>query len=200
MQLKVCMVKKMFGKRLKIIRNELKISQIEMAKALNISIKGYWNYENDEREPKLEILKRIVEKFNINPHWLLTGDGEIFFKNEESLNNTYFYKEKFTNIEDAYRNFGKRLTIIQDNNQYSDSKMAEILNISHCAYINIKLCKKEPNIKIINKLKKIFDVDINWLLYGEKWYDINEKNNLQCPELTSNEIMILKKIFMKTFL
>ncbi len=189
------MVERMFGKRLKIVRNELKKSQIEMAEALNISVKGYWNYENGEREPKLEILKRLVEKFNINAYWLLTGKSENIFNNISNL----FYdenvdKNKFLNIDKAYKNFGKRLTFIQDYNRYTDSKMAEILQINHTSYLDIKLCKKEPNIKLLNNLKKSFNVDMNWLLYGEDGYEFGKENKFNYPELTSNEIMILKKI------
>lgn len=190
------MVEKMIGKRLKIIRQELGLSQIEMANALSISVKGYWNYENDEREPKLELLKKIVEKFKVNALWLLTGEDDIFINNVGNKYNNLL-QTKPLDIEEGYKNFGKRLTVIQDNNCFTDSKMADILKISHCFYINLKLCKKEPDIKIINNIKKYFNIDVNWLLYGEEGYIHRKDSSVKYPGLTSDEIMILKKIASK---
>lgn len=34
-----------------------------------------WMYENDRREPRLEVLGRIARACNVSADWLMTGEG-----------------------------------------------------------------------------------------------------------------------------
>ncbi len=66
------------GKRLKDLRKKLGFSQAQMAKQLNIALSSYQYYEREEREPSAGLLQRIVTTFEVNPTWLLTGEGPMF--------------------------------------------------------------------------------------------------------------------------
>lgn len=65
------------GSRLKQLREFMGDSQDTFAKKLGISLKAYWNYENDERSMPSEMLYNIIRLYGINTNWLLTGDGEM---------------------------------------------------------------------------------------------------------------------------
>lgn len=66
-------MKQSLGERLKIARG--KITQTDFSAELGVSKNTYVRYERDQRIPDAELLSVICQKFNINPSWLLLGEG-----------------------------------------------------------------------------------------------------------------------------
>ena len=65
--------------RLKIIRETLGLTQREWASKLNINgVVSVSRWENGTRQPNYVILSILANTYNINLHWLLTGQGEMF--------------------------------------------------------------------------------------------------------------------------
>ena len=64
--------------RIKIVREALKLSQREFGEKLGVSRDVIGNLEYDRVKPKELLLKHICQLYGVNPHWLQTGDGEIF--------------------------------------------------------------------------------------------------------------------------
>ena len=56
---------KMFGDKLKQIRKQNKIGQVELAKKLNVANGTISMWENNLRTPDLETIKKIAKVFNI---------------------------------------------------------------------------------------------------------------------------------------
>lgn len=54
-----------FGKNLKRIRVESNLTQMEIAKKLNVSLKTVSHWESNYTEPNLQMLKKIKEILNI---------------------------------------------------------------------------------------------------------------------------------------
>ena len=76
------LVKKFEGGNQKAFANKCSISP----NTLNRYING--------RDPKVSYLIPIWENYNINLHWLLTGDGETFINNpDENIKRNEFEKE-----------------------------------------------------------------------------------------------------------
>ncbi len=73
----------MNGKRLKDLRKALKISQGDIAKALNVSPVTISRYETEVMSPSLDIIQRIISVYNINANWLITGEGSMFMGEDE---------------------------------------------------------------------------------------------------------------------
>ena len=63
-----------FGKRLRLARKEIKLTQREAAEKGKVTIKSWQNYESGEREPKITSLLFFNEN-NISLTWLMTGEG-----------------------------------------------------------------------------------------------------------------------------
>lgn len=66
----------MKGNRIKLLREEKKIRQDELAKILAISSSAVGMYERDEREPNDEITLKLAEYFNVSTDYLL-GKSDI---------------------------------------------------------------------------------------------------------------------------
>lgn len=65
------------GQRLKIVRDANSCTQAEFAHLFGVSLRAYSNYENDKREPEPSLLQAVCERYDINPAWLLTGEGRM---------------------------------------------------------------------------------------------------------------------------
>ncbi|KPI55136.1 hypothetical protein KW94_03800 [Clostridioides difficile] len=61
------------GKRLKICRNELNLTQDEFAEILGISLTYYGQIERGINAPSLEKIFLLYLKLNIDPTYLITG-------------------------------------------------------------------------------------------------------------------------------
>ncbi len=74
------------GKRLKEVRAYLSLSQKDFAKKYGISQQALSKYENGQFDISDGIKKGLANEFDINIHWLLTGKGIMFYKENEAGN------------------------------------------------------------------------------------------------------------------
>lgn len=65
-----------FGERLRFLRNEKGLSQMEFAKQVKLTKSSVNMYERCEREPSLETIERIADYFNVDLDYLL-GKSEF---------------------------------------------------------------------------------------------------------------------------
>jgi len=69
--------------RIKKVRNTLGLKPKEMAEAFDINVNSYYNIENDKTKGISDKIKIIlVNKYDVNINWLLTGKGTMFTKNQ----------------------------------------------------------------------------------------------------------------------
>lgn len=61
----------MIGKKLKLLRETKELTQLRLADLLNLNRVSYNRYENNEREPDYETLKKIADFFNVSTDYLL---------------------------------------------------------------------------------------------------------------------------------
>jgi transcriptional regulator with XRE-family HTH domain len=59
------------GKRLKWLRNKERYSQKEMADLIGMTASGYQKIENSERDPKLDVVIKLCDIFNVSADFLL---------------------------------------------------------------------------------------------------------------------------------
>ncbi len=91
----------MLGKQLKMLREINEKSQQEVCSALNIEQSTLANYENNKRIPKLEILIKLAEYYNVSVDYLLcrtnTNDDieqeEPFYTNSRERKLIELYRE-----------------------------------------------------------------------------------------------------------
>ncbi|MDR0442690.1 MAG: helix-turn-helix domain-containing protein [Treponema sp.] len=68
------------GKRIKLLRQTLNMSQVEFAKSIYISNGYIAELECGHRKANDRIVHLITLTFGVNDKWLKTGDGDMFFK------------------------------------------------------------------------------------------------------------------------
>jgi transcriptional regulator with XRE-family HTH domain len=68
------------GKRIKAFRKSKKLSGKNLAEIIRISQGSLSDLENDKTTPKSSTIESIIRNTDINPVWLMTGEGEMTAK------------------------------------------------------------------------------------------------------------------------
>ena len=66
------------GKRLRLIRERMGITQAELGNKLGIQSQHVSKYERGKTVPTWENLIKLNERYDVNINWLLTGKGSMF--------------------------------------------------------------------------------------------------------------------------
>lgn len=73
-----------FGKRLRLLRQNKKLTQKELAKLINISESAVGMYERDEREPSFDLINKIAGFFEVTTDYLLGRSDQPEFSKAQS--------------------------------------------------------------------------------------------------------------------
>lgn len=109
--------------KLKELRSEKNISQIDVANELNISQKAYSFYERGEREPNLKMLIELSNFFNVTIDYLLGQENEKLYAVSDE---EYKIIKKYKKLTE--KNKGKieeRIDTLIENQQDEEIKMRE---------------------------------------------------------------------------
>jgi len=66
------------------IRKSLSLSQVDMAKRVGMSTRGWQAVENGPSLPSSQTLTKLAE-IDFNPTWILTGRGDMYLSKQEDL-------------------------------------------------------------------------------------------------------------------
>lgn len=172
------------GNNLRLAREMLDISATEFAYLFNIPYRTYLSYEREERNIPFEKLAQIVQKHNLNLNFIFFGEKPIFMHKHTNLRNINpSYIENF-------KKCGHRIIQIQEKNDLTNKEMAKIMGVSEGTYMKICAGNDTPNEKELNKIKENFDVDMDWLMYGDtdaQPNNINKQQNQTLPPLTPEQ-------------
>ena len=61
----------MVGDRIKIVRESNKMSQVEFGKSLNVTKQTVSNWENNNVQPSVDILKSIALEYGVSTDWMI---------------------------------------------------------------------------------------------------------------------------------
>jgi len=87
------------GKRIKILREALNLTQKEFAGKIGRTVRAIQRYESGQRSPDETTLRLIEQTFNVNPEWLRKGKGEMFLQKEELTRDPFeLVAEKIVNM------------------------------------------------------------------------------------------------------
>lgn len=141
----------MLGKQLKILRELKKKSQQEVCSALNIEQSTLANYENDKRVPKLDILIKLAEYYNVSVDCLLGLKKVNFNGNCEN----YFYEEGLTNW-----NIRKKAEELE----LSYNEVLERTGISNDRFDLLWFGNMQPFSEELIRFSEVLNVSIDFLL------------------------------------
>jgi transcriptional regulator with XRE-family HTH domain len=61
------------NKRIKRRREQLKLSQRELARTCKVDVVTWWRYEQGQLKPSADAIVRIARALDVTTDWLLTG-------------------------------------------------------------------------------------------------------------------------------
>lgn len=175
---------------LKNIRLTLGYNQQEIADKLNLNINTYRSYEYQKRDLSNELILKLVDIFNINVHYLYTGQGDMFISTCLNTCNKQDNNKIVKNLDSFYKRFNQ----LQKENDLNDYQFSKETGIPEARIEKLGIGKVLPTLEELNALKTHFDVSIDWLLYGETPCRIAQSEN---NTLSAQEITILKQVAQK---
>lgn len=106
--------------RIKAIREALKLSQREFGEKLGVSRDVISNIEYNRVSPKELLLRHICELYNVNQHWLETGEGEMFNSDPDESSKFEQAFQIFKSLRPEFQDYAleqiKKLIELQDKN------------------------------------------------------------------------------------
>lgn len=69
--------------RIKQVRKDNKLTQVEFGEKIGVKGNTITNYENGLRTPVDAVILSICRTFSVNEHWLRTGEGEPYIKGSD---------------------------------------------------------------------------------------------------------------------
>ena len=67
----------MLGDRIKMVRESNGLSQVEFGESLNVSKQTVSNWENNNVQPSVDILRDMASKYNVSSDFLLELDDRL---------------------------------------------------------------------------------------------------------------------------
>lgn len=83
----------MIGDRIKLIRKHFNATQQEFADKLGVKRNTIAQYEIGRNEPQAAIITLICNTYNVNKHWLETGEGEMFNSLDREKEIALFFRQ-----------------------------------------------------------------------------------------------------------
>lgn len=74
-----------FGERLVKVRESLGFNQSDFAGTIDLAAQSLVRYEKNKVKPSVEFLAKLTNMFNVDSNWVLTGKGDVFIKDGDSL-------------------------------------------------------------------------------------------------------------------
>ena len=176
-------------KNTKSVRQYFNLSIARFAAEIDVPAMTLTSYERGERTPSAKFFVQLHKK-GINLNWLVSGVGNMF------VNDNSLLKQDNSNIIKNLDSFYKRFNYLQQKNGLNDFQMSKITDISESRIEKLGIGKAQPTLEELNKIKSVFDVSIDWLLYDE-FSNNSESTQNDETNLSANEIKILKKLVQK---
>jgi transcriptional regulator with XRE-family HTH domain len=73
------------NKRIKQLREALKLSQVQFSRVISLSSGYLAGVELEKRKANARLVKLICSSFSVNEQWLKTGEGGMFNKNPDEV-------------------------------------------------------------------------------------------------------------------
>ena len=106
--------------RIKAVRETLKLSQREFGEKLGVSRDVIGNIEYNRVPPKELFLRHMCELYNVNQHWLETGEGEMFNSNPDEASKFDKAFQIFKSLRPEFQDYAleqiKKLVELQEKN------------------------------------------------------------------------------------
>lgn len=91
------------GERLRAIRKELRLTQGEFGARIGVKANTITNYETGTRMPSDAMILSICTAYNLDQHWLRTGEGEPYRQRSREDEIAAFLADVLRDEDDSFR-------------------------------------------------------------------------------------------------
>jgi transcriptional regulator with XRE-family HTH domain len=85
--------------------NKLHLNKKQVADRLGVSPAAIQKIETNQVNVSKKMLQKMQDVFNVNPEWLLNGDGEMFIGGKPKKENSETIKERLAEFKGFLRGF-----------------------------------------------------------------------------------------------
>lgn len=111
--------------RIRTLRKSLGLTQQEFAEKIGLKRNTIATYEIGRNEPIEAVINSICKTFDVNEHWLRTGDGEMFIEMSRDEEIAAFIGETISSGSDFKKRFISMLSRLSENDWEVLERMAE---------------------------------------------------------------------------
>ena len=155
------------GDRIKKLRKQNKLSQESLANLISVNVQNVYRYEKGIiTDLPISRIDKLAQALNTTTDYLINGNT---------------YTQDMTSI-------GERIKYLRTNKGLTQTELGDKFGVTKTAVSNQEKNFREPNIETIDKLSKIFNVSVEYLING------NQSNNLLEPIIENLGIEIVPKI------
>lgn len=76
------------GKRIRELRKSLNLTMEQFGKEIGVTKSTISNIENENRNATEHMVKSICREFNVNYNWLVSGEGDMFNRTDETISDS----------------------------------------------------------------------------------------------------------------
>jgi transcriptional regulator with XRE-family HTH domain len=99
MKKEVLSLRSLMGKRFKTLRENLNLTQKEMAIKMGIPVTTISTIEMKRQLPTITLIHSLIDNFGVSPFWFLKGEGGMFLKvNDLGMNKLDHFKKAFPDV------------------------------------------------------------------------------------------------------
>lgn len=152
---------------------------------------------NNRTNVGINAVKNLSVKFNIDPNWILTGQGSMFFSSDETkesdviLNYENTDMAETTNTEKEF-NLRERIKFFCKKNSMTIRDLAKAIDMNE-GNIYQRFNKNSMELEHLTKIAKVFNVQIEELISknvtsdNKIVYSVASKNSTQHIQISTNE-------------
>ncbi len=142
--------------RLKKIRNDYDLLQVDVAHKINVNVNTYKGWENENDNIPLKKLNLFCNLFKVS----LNYATKLIVRENRNI--------KIDLIDISPKIVGQNLEIIRKNMNLNQKQFAKLLDISPSSYRNYKNGKYFPQTLILKTFAQNYNVSLDWLLGKSK--------------------------------
>ncbi|MDD2412324.1 MAG: hypothetical protein PHR79_05350 [Bacteroidales bacterium] len=113
-----------------LIKEKLAKNKAEIAEKLNSSPQKFSEILNNRMNVSIEMISRSVIEYQINPYYILTGDGDVMKKYEESCECTHSYErdERIKELKDTIAILKNHIQLLNEskNEDATNASVADV--------------------------------------------------------------------------
>ena len=129
------------NEQLKLLRQNLKMSQSKIAEVLDIGLRSWQQYETGTNTPGGSVLEALHKKLGVNLNWLISNQGEMLYRVEEIRYDRELLIQAITTLENCLSK--KNMAIDPHKKSKVAVKLYENLKKSGVEAGNIEIIERE---------------------------------------------------------